>query len=84
MTKIDKILDYIIEIKEDVGGINQHLKGINGRLGKHDLALTEVKNRLVVVETTITKAWAVWGTITVIISAVGVFIGQWIQKLTGK
>jgi len=36
MKKEDQILNYLIQVKEDVSGIKQHLKDMNGRLLKHD------------------------------------------------
>ena len=40
-TKTDKIYDAVITVKEDVAGIKQHLKDINGKLVKHDTFLSE-------------------------------------------
>ena len=36
MSKIDIVLNHIIEIKEDISGIKQHLKDMNGKVTIHD------------------------------------------------
>ena len=45
MTKTDQILEYIVEIKEDVGAVKQHLETINGTIGNHDKKINELMRR---------------------------------------
>ena len=45
MTKQDKILDHVIEIKEDVAGMKQHLEGINGYVKKHEVDISTLNKR---------------------------------------
>lgn len=34
--RAEMILNYVIDIKEDVAGMKQHLKTLNGSIKKHD------------------------------------------------
>ena len=45
MTKTDQILDYVIEMKTDVGSIKQHLKTINGTICSHNKKINELTKR---------------------------------------
>lgn len=52
MGKNSDIINHLIEIKEKVGGIEQHLEDMNGSLNRHDSeikdnrkSITSVRNR---------------------------------------
>lgn len=37
MAKTDEILSHVISIKEDLAGIKEHLRQLNGKVAKHEL-----------------------------------------------
>ena len=47
MTKTDAILEHIIEIKSDTGGIKEHLKQLNGRVAKNQTTIEENRQDIV-------------------------------------
>ena len=66
MGKTDQILDYIIEIKTDIGGIKQHLKDINGKVSIHDKEIKGIKKKVAYVS----------GVIATIGASIGIFINK--------
>jgi len=64
--KTDQILDYIIEIKTDIGGIKQHLKDINGNVDKHDKEIRGIKKKVAYVS----------GVIATIGAGIGIFLNK--------
>lgn len=51
MNKTDEILSYVIGIKEDVAGIKEHLKTLNGKVAEQQrkigsLEMDNVKNKI--------------------------------------
>jgi len=45
MSKIDVVLDHIITIKEDVAAIKQHLRDINGDVGRHEKSINNLNKK---------------------------------------
>ena len=66
MSKTDQILDYIIEIKTDIGGIKQHLKDINGKVAYHDKEIKGIRKKVAYVS----------GVIATIGAGIGIFINK--------
>ena len=66
MSKQDQILDYIIQIKTDIGGIKQHLKDINGNVNRHDKEIKGIKKKVAYVS----------GVIATIGAGIGIFINR--------
>jgi|TARA_R100000093_G_scaffold65431_1_gene36448 archaellum component FlaC len=64
--KADQILDYIIEIKTDIGGIKQHLKDINGNVDRHDREIKGIKKKVAYVS----------GVIATIGAGIGIFLNK--------
>jgi len=64
--KADQILDYIIEIKTDIGGIKQHLKDINGNVDRHDKEIKGIKKKVAYVS----------GVIATIGAGIGIFLNK--------
>lgn len=46
MTKYDSIIQHLIDIKSDVSGMKEHLKSINGSVGRHEKRLNKHDNRI--------------------------------------
>ena len=67
MSKQDQILDYIIEIKSDIGGIKQHLKDINGKVKTNEEDLKKMKGKVAYVSGAI--------------ASIGTLIGFFLNKL---
>lgn len=66
MVKSDLILEKLIEIKEDVGGINQHLENLNGKVAINILKINSlekdnIKNKIM---------WAKFTGIAIVISTI--------------
>jgi len=66
MSKTDQILDYIIEIKADIGGIKQHLKDINNKVQSHEVEIKGIKRKVAYVS----------GVIATIGAGIGIFINK--------
>ncbi len=77
-SKQDQILSYIIEIKEDVGGIKQHLKDINGGMKRHDESIVKIKNVQDKQEKSIVGFKVKWALLTAGIIIIGTFISNFI------
>ena len=46
MGKIDTVLNHIMDIKEDVAGIKQHLKDMNGSIGRHEISINNLNKKV--------------------------------------
>ena len=66
MAKTDEILGYVIGIKEDVAGIKEHLKTLNGKVIRHEKALNETDKEIDKINITMAR----WSGAIVILFAV--------------
>lgn len=81
MTKQDTILEHIIDIKEDIGGINQHLKDQNGRLERNELSIKGIHTRVNKLRVLMGQIYGGVATIGVIFGVIGAFVVSFIGKL---
>ena len=77
MGNTDKILNYVIDIKEDVAGIKEHLRQLNGKVVKQEekiylLQKDNIKNKL---------KWAKLTGIGISIGAITGFLGSLFNRI---
>ena len=68
--KQDLLLSHLIEIKEDVAMIKQHLADINGKVNKHETELNTIKGKIAYISGAISAG--ITGTIITIQKVFGI------------
>lgn len=71
MNTQQQILEHIIDIKQDVGGIREHLKTLNSKVATNIINIEKNRSKIVKTDMTIAK-WA--GALSVIVFGVSIFL----------
>lgn len=80
-TKTDKILEYVIELKTDMGEVNQHLKNLNGNVQRHEKNIEELYTKTNDNRINTKVLTAKFGIIGAIAGIIGAFILNLISKI---